>query len=144
MNPPSVAGSLICPLQFDHEFVYRDASGILVPAVLKVGSRIVGFDAAVDTGATHCLFERIHAENLGLIVEPGYRRTFSTANSRFEAYGHELWINVLGLEFEAMVYFFADPQIRKNVLGRRGWLERIRLGVVDYDRTLYLSSYNFV
>jgi hypothetical protein len=131
-------------LQFDHAYLHREASGILVPTVSTAGSPIVGFDAAVDTGARHCLFERTHSENLGLIVEQGDRHTFSTANSRFEAYGHELWINVLGIEFETMVYFFADPQIRRNVLGRRGWLERIRPRLVDYDRTLYLSSYNFV
>jgi len=41
-----------------------------------------------------------------------------------------------------MLYFFADPAIERNVLGRRGWLDRMRLGLVDYDHTIYLSDYN--
>ena len=41
-----------------------------------------------------------------------------------------------------MVFFFADLDIRMNVLGHRGWLERLRLGHVDYDGPLYLAGYN--
>lgn len=46
------------------------------------------------------------------------------------------------LSFESIVYFFADESIRKNLLGRNGWLDRVRLGVVHYDRELYLSRYD--
>jgi hypothetical protein len=41
-----------------------------------------------------------------------------------------------------MVYFFADPAINKNLLGRNGFLDRIRLGLVHYDRELYLAPYD--
>lgn len=129
-------------LHFTHTYGYPEAAGIGVPVVLTLGNRTANVIANIDTGASHCLFESFWADHLGLIVEHGYRRTFSTANSRFEAFGHDVLINVLGIEFETTVYFFADPEIRKNVLGRRGWLDRVRLGVVDYDQTLYLSSYN--
>jgi hypothetical protein len=30
-------------------------------------------------------------------------------------------------------YFFRDPGIRRNLLGRSGWLDRVKLGIVDYD-----------
>jgi len=33
-------------------------------------------------------------------------------------------------------------EIRKNHLGRNGWLDRLRLGIIDYDRELYLAPYN--
>ena len=66
---------------------------------------------------------------------------FRTANSSFDAYGHEVDIGVLGVATHSLVYFFAEPSILKNVLGRCGWLDRIRLGLVDHDRTLYLSAY---
>jgi hypothetical protein len=36
----------------------------------------------------------------------------------------------------------ADPAIKKNLLGRTGWLNRIRLGIVDHDRELYLAPYD--
>ena len=60
----------------------------------------------------------------------------------FKAYGHEVSIRVLGIEFSSILYFFADDAIKKNVLGRRGWLDRVRIGIVDYESTLYLSPYN--
>jgi hypothetical protein len=130
--------------EFTHTYNYPDAVGIGVPVVLSLGNRKADLTAHIDTGASHCLFENAIARRLGLIVEHGYRISFSTANSRFEAFGHDVLMNVLGIEFETQVFFFADPEIRKNVLGRRGWLDRIRLGLVDYDQTLYLASYNFV
>jgi hypothetical protein len=53
-------------------------------------------------------------------------------------------MGVLGIENSSMVYFFADQSIRKNVLGRQGWLDRIRLGLIDHDQELYLAAYNEV
>lgn len=51
-------------------------------------------------------------------------------------------IDSLGIQFESMVYFFSDPWIQKNLLGRSGWLDRIRLGLVDYEQMLYLAHYD--
>ena len=52
-------------------------------------------------------------------------------------------VEVSGLQFESMVYFFADGQINKNLLGRTGWLDRVRLGLIEYDRQLFLAPYDF-
>ena len=41
-----------------------------------------------------------------------------------------------------MVYFFTDQAIRKNVLGRSGWLDRVRVGLIDHDCQIYLTPYN--
>jgi len=38
---------------------------------------------------------------------------------------------VLGIEVASLVYFCADPSITRNLFGRRGWLDRIRFGLVD-------------
>ena len=38
--------------------------------------------------------------------------------------------------------FAEKAQIRKNVLGRGGWLDRVPLGIVDYDQQVYLASYD--
>lgn len=98
--------------------------------------------AKIDTGASDCLFARQYARLLDLSVEAGYPRTFLTATGPFKAHGHEVSIRVLGIEFISVLYFFADHAIEKNVLGRRGWLDRVRIGIVDYESTLYLSPHN--
>ena len=59
-----------------------------------------------------------------------------------EALGHVVELEVLGLKVESMVYFFGDERMNRNLLGRAGWLDRIRLGLVDYDGELYLAPYN--
>jgi hypothetical protein len=113
----------------------------IVPAILKYGGREVEVAASVDTGASYCLFAREFGEILGLDVEDGLAQYFTTANSRFKAYGQELTVDVLGIEVDTMVFFFADEVIKKNVLGRRGWLDRLQLGLLDYAQTLYLARY---
>jgi hypothetical protein len=49
---------------------------------------------------------------------------------------------VLGIEVDATVYFAEDPAMPRDVLGQTGWLDRMRLGLVDYDRQLYLSHHD--
>ena len=71
--------------------------------------------------ALACL-EREPAELLNLTIEDGEPKTFWTATSRVQTFGHIVELDVLGLKFESMVYFFADE------LGRAGWLDRVRLG----------------
>jgi hypothetical protein len=124
-----------------HSYADRDAS-ITVPVVLRCGETVADLVASVDTGASYCLFESAYAAELGLNLIAGVLTRFRTANSSFEAYGHEVEIDVLGIVSHSLVYFFADSGIRKNVLGRGGWLDRVRLGLIDHDRALYLASYN--
>jgi predicted aspartyl protease len=129
-------------LWFSHAHSYsgQDAA-ITLPVVLRSGNRLVDLIASLDTGASSCLFESGYAAELGLDLESGVMAAFRTANSNFNAYGHEVQIEVLGITVHSLVYFFADQAIRKNVLGRRGWLDRLRLAIVDYDRALYLGGY---
>jgi len=51
-------------------------------------------------------------------------------------------VNTCGIEIHSMAFFFADPNIKKNVLGRHGWLERLRIGIVDHDQMLYVADYD--
>lgn len=88
------------------------------------------------------LFERQYADLLGIAVEEGERQVFSTAAGRLLAFGHEVSGEVLGHQVVSFVYFFVDEAVEKNVLDRRGWLDRVRLGIVDYESTLYLSAPN--
>ncbi|HLG13715.1 MAG TPA: aspartyl protease family protein [Blastocatellia bacterium] len=116
-------------------------AGINLDVTLKLAEHIVGLTAKVDTGASCCIFERRHGEQLGVAVEQGMRQLFGTATGEFLAYGHEVTLRVAGLEFDSVVFFAADEQIRRSVLGRFGWLDRVVLGLVDYEGKLYLNSY---
>ena len=40
-----------------------------------------------------------------------------------------------------MVFFAKDEFISRNVLGRHGFLDRLIIGINDYDGKLYLSRY---
>ncbi len=123
-----------------HSYAGRDTS-IALPVVLTSGARHVDLVASLDTGASHCLFENGYAVELGLDVTAGRLMRFRTANSTFDAFGHELEIEVLGIVTRSTVYFFADAAIRKHVLGRGGWLDRVRVGLVDHDRQLFLAPH---
>jgi hypothetical protein len=127
-------------LDFDTSHYYTTAAeGIDVPIALCVGRESVELLAKLDTGAAHCIFERRYAEircrvrpapaipNDGRIV-----RCLST---------HEVTIQTLGLEFSAAIFFALDPTFSRNFRGRSGWLDRLRIAIVDYDRMLFVSPY---
>jgi len=40
---------------------------------------------------------------------------------------------------DTIVYFAAEPNFPRNVLGQQGWLDRVRLALNHYDAVLYLS-----
>jgi hypothetical protein len=115
--------------------------GINLEMTLKRSQRSVGLTAKIDTGASCCIFERRHGEQLGVAIEHGMRQLFGTATGQFLAYGHEVTLSVAGFEFDSVVYFASDEQIRRSVLGRFGWLDRMVLGLVDYEGQLYLNFY---
>jgi len=127
-------------LSFTHAHSYADSdAGITLPVVLLSSEKLVDLVASLDTGASYCLFESGYATELGLDLTGGLLTRFRTANSSFDAYGHEVGIDVLGIVTHSLVYFFAEPSIRKNVLGRAGWLDRVRVGLVDHDSEIYLA-----
>jgi len=45
------------------------------------------------------------------------------------------------VEFLAIVCFAQDSGFNRNFLGRSGWLDRLRIAIIDYDRMLLLSAY---
>jgi hypothetical protein len=129
-------------LAFDKSHHYAEtADGINVPITLYVGRQSVELLAKLDTGAAHCIFERRYAEMLGMEVESGRLQRFRTVAGSFSAYEHEVTIQTLGIEFSATVFFALDSAFNRNFVGRSGWLDRLRVAIIDYDRTLFLSPY---
>lgn len=115
--------------------------GITIPVTLRLDRAQVDCEAKIDTGATFCIFARSYGEQLGLNVADGLRQVMGTVTGSFVVYLHEVDFSVAGLEFSAFVAFAEEEGFRRNVLGRRGFLEQVTLGLVDYEGKLYLSQY---
>ncbi|MGD9562493.1 MAG: hypothetical protein AB7F88_09780 [Pyrinomonadaceae bacterium] len=130
------------PLDFDLVYDYSlYVIGITVPVTMFLGGQVAEFDAKIDTGSTYCVFQRLHAELLGLDVEAGVRIELSTPTGSFRAYGHEVSLDVLGIETVSTVYFGESEMFDRNILGRIGWLDRVKLGLIDAEAKLFLSQY---
>ncbi len=129
-------------ISFDETYFYNTLKiGITVPTILQLNERLVEIEAKVDTGAENCIFERRHGETLGLEIESGAEKLFSTATAPFTTYGHEVTMLVLGIETYATVYFAKEESFTRNVLGRQGFLDHVKLGLIDYEGKLLLSAY---
>jgi hypothetical protein len=112
---------------------------IIVPVELRLADKTVRADAYVDTGATFCVFKRELATALGINVETGTPLRLSTVTGSFDAYGHMLTLETLGYSFDVTVYCAAEESFTRDELGRRGWLDQVRLGLVEYESKLYLA-----
>ena len=135
---------MVYQLSFDRLLQDKSTDFVVLPVLLKLGQRTSSFEAQIDTGASLCIFRRTLAEDLGIEIETGLREQINTVTGSFIAYGHQLTLSVLELEVEAYVYFAAHEQFTLNVLGRTGWLDRMRVGLIYYDREIYLSPYGSV
>jgi hypothetical protein len=130
--------------QLDFDRIFRDhldRDGIFLPLTLQWGDHSSQLEAQVDT-ASCCIFRRDLGESLGLDVESGFQQEINTVTGAFTTYGHTVTVSVLGFDFEAVVYFAADEGFTRNVLGRSGWLDRVRLGIVYPASEVYFSLYN--
>jgi len=115
--------------------------GISLTAILHHGQESVECEVILDTGSSHCIFKRAHGELLGLDIESTVPENIATVTGAFQAYPHTITIEVLGIRSDATVYFAADDHFTRSVLGRTGWLDRVRLGLIDYEAKLLLSPY---
>ncbi|MFZ0890639.1 MAG: hypothetical protein WA005_19540 [Candidatus Binataceae bacterium] len=97
--------------------------------------------AKLDTGSTYCILNRSYSALLGLDLQSGISQWMRTATGAFQTYGHEVTVSVFDLEWQAFVYFAESDSFSLNVLGRSGFLDRLRVAVVDYDQQLYLGLY---
>jgi hypothetical protein len=115
--------------------------GITVPVCLTFAEKDVEIVAKIDTGSTYCVFQRLHGELLDLEIENGLPVTIGTATGTFKAFGHELSLSVLGIETVSTVYFAESDYFDRNVLGRIGWLNKVKLALIDEENKLFLSEY---
>lgn len=126
------------------KFVEYDAGqpGISLDITLSLIDSRVTVPAKVDTGSTDCIFARKYGEQLGLTIEDGEKIRIGAATGSFLAYRHFVTLTVMDYEFDAGVCFIENENVSRNVLGRHGFLDRVKLGLVDYEGKLFLSLYN--
>ncbi|MBA3600708.1 MAG: hypothetical protein H0W45_05610 [Acidobacteria bacterium] len=43
------------------------------------------------------------------------------------------------MRFQSYVYFAESYAVKRNLLGRQGWLQLVKIGLDDYKSELYLS-----
>ncbi|HLG14886.1 MAG TPA: hypothetical protein VJH03_10355 [Blastocatellia bacterium] len=130
-------------LGFSDRHSYSPDPAITIPIILvsDLNTRI-GFTAKLDTGSTYCIFEKRYADWLKLELTSGTPARISTATGSFYCYGHEVTLSVFDLEWQAVVYFAEPDGFSLNVVGRVGFLDRLQLGIVDYEQQLYLGLYD--
>lgn len=124
---------------YDYDLSQPD---INLPVTLRSGMETREVTAKFDPGSTFCIFKREIGERLGFDIESGDPQWVGTVTGRFLTYGHEVTLEVLGLTTTSVVYFAADEHFAVNVLGRVGWINRNRIGLIDHDGRFYLSSYD--
>ncbi len=129
-------------LKFE-KLAFYDAGqvGISIDVRLELGGRSSEFTAKLDTGATACVFNRAYGEEIGIEIETGEAQRFSTTTGSFSAYGHYVTLIAADFEFYPQVFFAENENFDRNVLGRNGWLDRVVIGINDYEGKLYLSRY---
>ena len=130
-------------LDFPHQHSYARHWAITIPIILiSDADNRVGVSAKLDTGSAYCIFEKKYADWLELDLASGIPARIATATGYFYCYGHELTMSVLDLEWQAVVYFAKMEAFSLNVVGRTGFLDRLQIGIVDYEQLLYLGLYN--
>src|SRR5690242_2693999 len=119
-------------LDFGSDLAYEEtAAGILLPIRLIHGDRNVELSARLDTGAADCLFDRFYADVLGLVEKRN--RTGLSDGNRFV---QSPWLRSHARNARpAMVFcslFALDGKSRACFPRPRGWLDRVRLGIIHY------------
>ncbi len=127
-------------LEFQEKRTYDSLkTGITIDVILRYGNLEQICPAKIDTGAEVCIFSRTLADFLEIELESGYREVFSTLAGELIAFQHEIEFETLGLQFQTKVYFAEDYAVHRNLLGRHGFLQFVKIGLDDYASELYLS-----
>ena len=130
-------------LSFTEELQYdEDPAGITIFVSLGYAEKTARVEAKVDPGAGVCLFTHEVGRRLGIPIEQGTPITLNTLSGNLEAFGHEVTLQTCDMVFQSLIYFAKYPNLPRNLLGRQGWLRKLKLAIVDYDNRLYLSAYD--
>ena len=130
-------------LTFSDVISYPDhLHGITLRVMLSLGSIRREAVAKLDLGAHVCLFSRELGDQFELDIESGEPiRLGAIVFGTLDAFGHEMTLRIGSVSVPLTVYFAKDYGLPMNYIGRQGWLQRVKLGVVDYESKIYLGEY---
>lgn len=132
----SVDYSVFVPYSFD-PFTGKTFPGAQVTIYGPAGS-----DAAlayIDTGADYCYFNGDRCRALGINLVDGRRRkVIAVSGHETEFYLHEVELEFAGLRVPFAVGFSTRP-LRREILGRNGFLEHIQLGIRERHRSVLIE-----
>lgn len=132
-------------LDFDARLAYPDDTEIILPiAVERQDGSLVSLEVSLDTGASMSMFGRGLADEIGVNVDEGERRTVRQLDaSPVHAFVHTLTVHVLGYRLRAPVLFSDEvPEGARGLLGLIGVLDQIDVAIVHRERTLYVRASN--
>lgn len=97
-------------------------------------------DGYFAPGAAHCVLPRWAGERLGLEIEFGQPITLRTGGGPMPTYRHYATLTLGDLSFEDVPICVAKYQeFDRCLIGRAGWLQKVRLCLIVYDDLLYLD-----
>jgi hypothetical protein len=82
------------------------------------------------------------ADLLDINLETAEEMRIRTATGIFYAFGRELTLSVFDYEWTTTVYFAESESFGLNILGRIGFLDHLRIGLIDYQQTLFCGIYD--
>ncbi len=120
--------------------IVQDQFGLRLPITLSVAGREIEARAYLDTGSTYCVIPRETGERLGLDVEAGELTSIRTGGGPMPAFLHYANLTIDELFFEDVPVCIAKyPEFDRILLGREGWLQKVRLNLIAYEDSLYLN-----
>ena len=123
--------------------IIEDQFGLCTPITLSVAGREIEADAHLDTGATYSVIPREVGERLGLDVEAGEPTSIRTGGGPMPAFLHYTNLTIDELFFEDVPICVAKyPEFHRILLGRGGWLQKVRLNLLVYEDSLYLNLHD--
>ncbi|MBI3951014.1 MAG: hypothetical protein HY314_11235 [Acidobacteria bacterium] len=134
---------------FEHHYDSLNVNErVRVPIRLRLGSVVTNpLLPHWDTGSPLNIFRAEIAALLGIAYQNGVPATIGTASGgTFQAYGLDIILEIIGVQsYDTTIYFApwlpgVGPDI--GVLGLRDFATKLRIGLIHYDRMLYLSDYN--
>lgn len=123
--------------------IAQDETGLSIPVSLIAGNQELELSAYLDTGATYCVFPRWVGTSLGIDVDAGAEMVLNTGGGPLITNLHYLTLHIGSLYIEAApICFTKFDSFPRCLLGRGGWLHKVRLGLVTYEDQLYLGLFD--
>lgn len=113
------------PASKKKRIIYRP----IIPVFLIYNKRLIGYQALIDSGSDHNIFDAIVAEILGVRITSGHKRQIRGIGAqKIKGYEHDITLKVANEQYRTKVIF--SKQIPLNsfgVLGNQGFFNHFKV-----------------